>query len=75
MLYARLITMRLLKAVIVLFLIVIFNFFLIHMAPGDPAAVMAGLPMRNFCASYASSSGWINLFTSSYGATYLALPP
>jgi peptide/nickel transport system permease protein len=42
MLYARLIIMRLLKAVIVLFLIVIFNFFLIHMAPGDPAAVMAG---------------------------------
>ncbi|CAM3889278.1 ABC transporter permease [Vreelandella rituensis] len=42
MLYARLIIMRLLKAVIVLFLIVIFNFFLIQMAPGDPAAVMAG---------------------------------
>ncbi|EAZ99777.1 ABC transporter permease [Marinobacter sp. ELB17] len=42
MLYARLIIMRLLKAVIVLFLIVIFNFFLIHMAPGDPAVVMAG---------------------------------
>ncbi len=42
MLYARLIVMRLLKAVVVLFLIVIFNFFLIHMAPGDPAAVLAG---------------------------------
>lgn len=42
MLYARLIIMRLLKAITVLFLIVIFNFFLIQMAPGDPAAVMAG---------------------------------
>lgn len=42
MLYARLISVRLLKAVIVLFMIVIFNFFLIHMAPGDPAAVLAG---------------------------------
>lgn len=42
MLYARLISMRLLKAVIVLFMIVIFNFFLIHMAPGDPAAILAG---------------------------------
>lgn len=42
MVYARLIIMRLLKAVIVLFLIVIFNFFLIQMAPGDPAAILAG---------------------------------
>lgn len=42
MVYARLIVMRLLKAVIVLFLIVIFNFFLIQMAPGDPAAILAG---------------------------------
>ncbi|XKH58842.1 ABC transporter permease [Halomonas sediminis] len=42
MLYARLIVMRLLKAVIVLFLIIIFNFFLIQMAPGDPAAILAG---------------------------------
>ncbi|QJQ96591.1 MULTISPECIES: ABC transporter permease [Halomonadaceae] len=42
MLYARLIAMRLFKAVIVLFLIIIFNFFLIQMAPGDPAAIMAG---------------------------------
>ncbi|MDI5936427.1 ABC transporter permease [Halomonas kalidii] len=42
MLYARLFSVRLLKAVIVLFMIVIFNFFLIHMAPGDPAAVLAG---------------------------------
>ncbi|WP_016914893.1 ABC transporter permease [Vreelandella stevensii] len=42
MLYARLIVMRLFKAVIVLFLIVIFNFFLIQMAPGDPAAILAG---------------------------------
>lgn len=42
MLYARLISMRLLKAVIVLFMIVIFNFFLIHIAPGDPAAILAG---------------------------------
>ncbi|MDN3558513.1 ABC transporter permease [Vreelandella neptunia] len=42
MVYARLIAMRLLKAVIVLFLIVIFNFLLIQMAPGDPAAILAG---------------------------------
>ncbi|MFC2992033.1 MULTISPECIES: ABC transporter permease [Halomonas] len=42
MLYARLILSRLAKAVIVLFLIVIFNFFLIQMAPGDPAAILAG---------------------------------
>ncbi|PMR77518.1 ABC transporter permease [Billgrantia endophytica] len=42
MLYARLILMRLLKAVVVLFMIVIFNFFLIQMAPGDPAAILAG---------------------------------
>ena len=40
--YARLITMRLLKAVVVLFLIIIFNFFLIQIAPGDPAAILAG---------------------------------
>ena len=42
MLYARLILMRLFKAVVVLFMIVIFNFFLIQMAPGDPAAILAG---------------------------------
>lgn len=42
MLYARLILMRLAKAVVVLFMIVIFNFFLIQMAPGDPAAILAG---------------------------------
>ncbi|KAA0013598.1 ABC transporter permease [Billgrantia pellis] len=42
MLYARLIVMRLLKAVVVLFLIVILNFVLIQLAPGDPAAIMAG---------------------------------
>ncbi|MFY0988855.1 ABC transporter permease [Halomonas sp. C05BenzN] len=42
MLYARLITMRLLKAVIVLFMIIIFNFILIQLAPGDPAAILAG---------------------------------
>ncbi|MGR2737117.1 ABC transporter permease [Billgrantia sp. Q4P2] len=42
MLYARLIVMRLLKAVVVLFLIVIFNFILIQLAPGDPAAILAG---------------------------------
>ncbi|WP_306006681.1 ABC transporter permease [Aquicoccus porphyridii] len=33
---------RLAKAAITLLLIVILNFFLIHAAPGDPAAVMAG---------------------------------
>ncbi|GHA96168.1 ABC transporter permease [Modicisalibacter luteus] len=42
MVYARLIAMRLLKAVIVLFLIIVFNFFLIQLAPGDPAAILAG---------------------------------
>ncbi|NIC03848.1 ABC transporter permease [Billgrantia bachuensis] len=42
MLYARLIVMRLLKAVVVLFLIIIFNFILIQLAPGDPAAILAG---------------------------------
>ncbi|MDW7747408.1 ABC transporter permease [Halomonas sp.] len=42
MLYARLIASRLFKAVIVLFMIIIFNFFLIQMAPGDPAAILAG---------------------------------
>lgn len=42
MLYARLIIMRLFKAVIVLFLIIIFNFLLIQLAPGDPAAILAG---------------------------------
>ncbi|MCE8019191.1 ABC transporter permease [Halomonas sp. MCCC 1A11036] len=42
MLYARLIVMRLLKAVVVLFLIIIFNFVLIQLAPGDPAAILAG---------------------------------
>lgn len=42
MLYLRLILMRLFKAVIVLFMIIIFNFFLIQMAPGDPAAILAG---------------------------------
>ncbi|SEL44264.1 ABC transporter permease [Halomonas daqiaonensis] len=42
MLYARLIVSRLFKAVIVLFMIIIFNFFLIQMAPGDPAAILAG---------------------------------
>ncbi|WP_447553922.1 ABC transporter permease [Vreelandella sp. EE22] len=42
MVYARLIAMRLFKALIVLFLIVIFNFLLIQMAPGDPASILAG---------------------------------
>ncbi|WP_280548203.1 MULTISPECIES: ABC transporter permease [unclassified Halomonas] len=42
MLYARLIASRLFKAVIVLFMIIILNFFLIQMAPGDPAAILAG---------------------------------
>ncbi|MCF3932691.1 ABC transporter permease [Acuticoccus sp. M5D2P5] len=37
-----LIAARLVKAVIVLLLIVVANFLLIHAAPGDPAAVMAG---------------------------------
>ncbi len=38
----RFIAMRLVKAVIILIAIVTLNFFLIHAAPGDPAAVMAG---------------------------------
>jgi len=39
---ARFILKRLAKAVGILLCIIIFNFLLIHMAPGDPAAVMAG---------------------------------
>ena len=39
---ARFIAGRLLKAIVILICITIFNFFLIHAAPGDPAAVMAG---------------------------------
>jgi len=39
---AMLILGRLAKAAITLLLIVVLNFFLIHAAPGDPAAVMAG---------------------------------
>ncbi|MQB41547.1 ABC transporter permease [Rhizobium sp. ICMP 5592] len=38
----RFIAGRLLKAVVILICIAILNFFLIHAAPGDPAAVMAG---------------------------------
>ncbi|NVK33637.1 MAG: ABC transporter permease [Rhodobacteraceae bacterium] len=38
----RFIAMRLFKAAIILIAIVTLNFFLIHAAPGDPAAVMAG---------------------------------
>jgi len=40
--YVTLILGRLGKAVVVLLAILVFNFFLIHAAPGDPAAVMAG---------------------------------
>jgi len=38
----RFILMRLAKAAIILIAILTLNFFLIHLAPGDPAAVMAG---------------------------------
>jgi peptide/nickel transport system permease protein len=38
----RFILGRLVKAVFILFAILVFNFLLIHAAPGDPAAVMAG---------------------------------
>lgn len=38
----RFILGRLLRAVVILLCIAVFNFLLIHMAPGDPAAVMAG---------------------------------
>lgn len=38
----RFIVMRLGKAAVILIAILILNFFLIHAAPGDPAAVMAG---------------------------------
>lgn len=38
----RFILARLVKAAIILLAIMIFNFLLIHAAPGDPAAVMAG---------------------------------
>ena len=36
------ISQRLVKAVFVILAIAVFNFFLVHAAPGDPAAVMAG---------------------------------
>lgn len=39
---ATLLVTRLVKAAVILLLIVIANFLLIHAAPGDPAAVMAG---------------------------------
>ncbi len=39
---ARTILGRLLKAALTLFAIAVLNFFLIHAAPGDPAAVLAG---------------------------------
>ncbi|WP_259400300.1 ABC transporter permease [Roseovarius sp. SCSIO 43702] len=39
---ARFILGRLVKAVFILLAILVFNFLLIHAAPGDPAAVMAG---------------------------------
>lgn len=77
MLYARLIVMRLFKAVIVLFLIVIFNFFLIQMAPGDPAAILAGeagAADQEFSTSCACASASTSLSTCSYGATSPALP-
>ena len=38
----RFILGRLIKAVFILLAILVFNFLLIHAAPGDPAAVMAG---------------------------------
>ncbi|MEP3040645.1 MAG: ABC transporter permease, partial [Roseibium sp.] len=38
----RFILGRLVKAVFILLAILVFNFLLIHAAPGDPAAVMAG---------------------------------
>ncbi|ODC03786.1 ABC transporter permease [Terasakiispira papahanaumokuakeensis] len=40
--YLSLIGARLAKSVLVLLAILVLNFFLIHMAPGDPATVMAG---------------------------------
>ncbi|ALJ38190.1 ABC transporter permease [Azospirillum brasilense] len=39
---ALFISQRLVKAVFVILAIAVFNFFLVHAAPGDPAAVMAG---------------------------------
>ncbi len=33
---------RILKCILVLFLIALFNFFLVHAAPGDPAQILAG---------------------------------
>lgn len=39
---ARFIFSRLLKAAVILICIVVLNFLLIHLAPGDPATVMAG---------------------------------
>ena len=40
--FARFLAGRVVKAVIVLVGILVLNFLLIHAAPGDPAAVMAG---------------------------------
>ncbi len=36
------IAQRIMKAIVVLLAIVVLNFFLIRLAPGDPAVVMAG---------------------------------
>ena len=49
---------RLLKAALTLFAIAVLNFFLIHAAPGDPAAVLAGSVWisRSMCSFTAMSA-------------------
>lgn len=42
MLFARFVTVRLVKGVLVLLAIAVLNFFLIRAAPGDPAQILAG---------------------------------
>ncbi len=40
--FARFLAGRIVKMVVIVFAIIVVNFFLIHAAPGDPASVMAG---------------------------------
>jgi peptide/nickel transport system permease protein len=61
----RFILARLVKAVVILLAILVLNFTLIHMAPGDPAAVMAGeagATDEQFLEDLRAGSGWISRF-------------
>ena len=63
---------RLGKAVFVVLGVVVLNFLLIHLAPGDPATVMAakqGPATRFFSSSCAVSSASISRFMCSSGST------